>query len=83
MMIRGQIGQQNIERPLNERDVLKLKKVRDRIAHKKVEIVRKELNNGKPVLIVVQKCFQVVTCVIRPVKPICIHTVFMYIIPGI
>jgi hypothetical protein len=36
----------------DEKDVSKLKKARDGIAHKNLEIVSKELNNGKPVFIV-------------------------------
>ena len=32
----------------DQKDAKKLKKARDGIAHKNVEIVRKELNNGKP-----------------------------------
>jgi hypothetical protein len=36
----------------DENDVAKLKKARDGIAHKNLEIVSKELNNGKPVFIV-------------------------------
>jgi hypothetical protein len=33
----------------DENEILKLKKARDGVAHKNVEIVRKELNNGKPI----------------------------------
>jgi hypothetical protein len=33
----------------DENEILKLKKARDGVAHKNVEIVRKEINNGKPI----------------------------------
>src|SRR5215469_7524649 len=33
----------------DENEILKLKKARDGVAHKNIEIVRKELNNGKPI----------------------------------
>jgi hypothetical protein len=35
----------------DENEILKLKKARDGVAHKNVEVVRKELNNGKPISI--------------------------------
>ena len=33
----------------DENEILKLKKARNGVAHKNIEIVRKELNNGKPI----------------------------------